>query len=57
MDRRNFIKTGVKAAAVGAGISIPAGSMQAADRPKSKITATKTASMFSRRLLFGRRLG
>jgi len=39
MDRRAFFKTGAKAAAVGAAITIPAGSSQAADTSAVRTTA------------------
>ncbi len=44
MDRRDFFKTGVQAAAAGAAISIPAGSSQAADRPVPTTTASDLAT-------------
>ncbi|NQT16169.1 MAG: hypothetical protein HQ582_25655, partial [Planctomycetes bacterium] len=39
MDRRAFFKTGAKAAAAGAAITIPTGSSQGADAPAVKTTA------------------
>ncbi len=42
MDRREFFKTGAKAAAIGAAVSIPADAIQAAEKPVAKATTANS---------------
>jgi hypothetical protein len=44
MDRRDFFKTGIQAAAAGAAVSIPVRSSQAADTPAATTTASDSAT-------------